>query len=288
MPELPEVETLKRQLQKVVKGKVVKSSECNWSKMVKPYSVLEFQKLIKNKKIKSISRLSKVLVLDLEGPLSLAIHLKLTGQLIFRPQKGKAVFGGHPQKGGLEDLPNKFTHLILNFSDGSILYFNDLRKFGWARLIDDQGVAQIVMEHGPEPLSKEFNLNYFQSIVKKYPNRFIKLILLDQKLIGGIGNIYCDESCFCAGILPMRLAASLEPIEIKKLYECINKIIDLAISKKGTSADTYVTLTGKPGGMVPFLKVYGRKGKKCRRCGEEIRRIKLNGRGTHYCSECQK
>jgi len=288
MPELPEVETLRLELAKAIKGKTIKSAECNWPKMIRPFSVLEFQKKIKNKKIVKIDRRSKVLVIDLAGPLSLAIHLKLTGQLIFQPKNGKVIMGGHPQKGGMAGLPNKFTHLILKFTDGSVLFFNDLRKFGWARLIDDIGVAQIVVEHGPEPLSKEFTLKYFNSIIKKYPNRKIKLILLDQKLIGGIGNIYCDESCFCARILPMRQAITLKPSEIKKLFICINSVIKLAIAKKGTSADTYVRLSGQPGGMVPYLKVYGRKGLKCKRCGGIINRIKVNTRGTHYCLDCQQ
>jgi formamidopyrimidine-DNA glycosylase len=214
--------------------------------------------------------------------------LKLTGQLIFRPKRGRAVMGGHPQKGGGQGLPNKFTHLIFNFSDGSFLYFNDLRKFGWARLVDDRGVSEIVSAHGPEPLSKEFSLAYLQAVIIKYPNRKLKQILLDQTLIGGIGNIYCDESCFCAKIRPTRIAKKITLAEVKKLHQCINGVIRLAISKKGTSADTYVRLSGQPGGMVPYLKVYGRKGEKCKRCGGLIDRIKVNGRGTHFCPKCQK
>jgi formamidopyrimidine-DNA glycosylase len=293
MPELPEVETLRRELTKAIVGKTIKSASCDWFKMVKPLSVSEFQSKIKNKKIVGIQRRSKVLIFDLAGPLSLLIHLKLTGQLIFRPYKLKAdgyglVIGGHPQKGGFKNLPNKFTHLIIDFTDGSILYFNDLRKFGWARLVDDAGVAEMIGKHGPEPLTKEFNLAYFQSVLKKYPNRKIKQILLDQKLIGGLGNIYCDEACYCAKILPVRIVRKIKPAEAKKLFVCINRIIKLAISKKGTSADTYVQLDGRPGGMMPYLKVYGRKGEKCGRCGGIVERMKLNGRGTHFCRHCQK
>jgi formamidopyrimidine-DNA glycosylase len=175
----------------------------------------------------------------------------------------------------------------LFFNDGSKLFFNDLRKFGWARLIDDKGVNEIIESHGPEPLTKEFTAKYLAALVKKYPNRKIKQILLDQKLIGGIGNIYADESCFCAGILPIRIAGKIKPAEIKKLYKCINRIIKLAIAKKGTSADTYVRTNGQPGGMEPYLKVYGREGEKCKRCGGTINKIKLNGRGTHFCPKCQ-
>ncbi|MFA6410342.1 MAG: bifunctional DNA-formamidopyrimidine glycosylase/DNA-(apurinic or apyrimidinic site) lyase [Candidatus Buchananbacteria bacterium] len=300
MPELPEVETLRRELVKAIKGKTIKSAVCNWLKMVRPLTVLEFQTKIKNKKIIGVNRKSKVLILDLAGPLALLIHLKLTGQLIFRDQtaclpagrseirKKTLVVGGHPQKGGLDNLPNKFTHLILNFTDGSKLFFNDLRKFGWARLVNDLGVAEMIEKHGPEPLTKEFSFLYFQTILKKYPNRKIKQILLDQALISGLGNIYVDESCFCAKVLPMRTAKSLKPEEIKKLFSCIPEILKFAIAKKGTSADTYVQLNGQPGGMVPYLKVYGRKGQKCKRCGGVVEKIKLNGRGTHFCRSCQK
>lgn len=304
MPELPEVETLRRELVSAIKGKTIKSASLDWPKMVKPLTAEQFRQKIKGKKIVDVKRRSKVLIFDLSGPLSLVIHLKLTGQLVYQAGKlaskqvSKRVVGGHPlplrpseaspQKGGLDNLPNKFTHVIFDFNDGSKLYFNDMRKFGWARLVDDLGVAEIIERHGPEPLTKEFSLSYFLSILNKYPNRKIKQILLDQKLIGGLGNIYCDESCFCAKILPTRIAKKIKPAETKKLFSCINQVIKLAIAKKGTSADTYVQLDGRPGGMVPYLKVYGRKGEKCRRCGGMIERIKVNGRGTHFCESCQK
>ncbi|MFA5021484.1 MAG: bifunctional DNA-formamidopyrimidine glycosylase/DNA-(apurinic or apyrimidinic site) lyase [Patescibacteria group bacterium] len=303
MPELPEVETLRRELNSIIKGKVIKSAVCNWPKMVKPLTVLEFQNQIKNKKITDIKRKAKVLILDLAGPLSLLIHLKLTGQLIYRDKKTenrnqRLVVGGHPlplrssetnpQKGGSNGLPNKFTHLTLNFSDGSKLFFNDLRKFGWAKLVDDSGLAEVIEKHGPEPLTKEFTFKYFLAILKKYPNRKIKQILLDQNLISGLGNIYADESCFWAKVRPTRVNKTLKPEEIKKLFYCIPKILKFAIGKKGTSANTYVRLSGQPGGMEPYLKVYGRKGEKCQRCGGVVEKIKLNGRGTHFCPKCQK
>ncbi len=305
MPELPEVETLRRELNSALKGRTVKSAEVNWHKMVKPLTIPEFCRKIIGQKILNVGRRSKVLVIDFAGPLSLAIHLKMTGQLIYRvgklanrpayafglrrgKQVGKFIVGGHPQNGGLVDLPNKFTHLTLYFTDGSVLFFNDLRKFGWARLIDDRGVAEIIEAHGPEPLTKEFSLKYFESMIKKYPNRKIKQILMDQKHIGGIGNIYADESCFCAKILPAKISKKIKPAEIFRLYRCINSVIKLAIAKKGTSADTYVRSNGKPGDMVPYLKVYGREGEKCKRCGGVVKKIKLNGRGTHFCPQCQK
>jgi formamidopyrimidine-DNA glycosylase len=165
------------------------------------------------------------------------------------------VMGGHPQRGGASELPNKYTHIIINFSDGSTLYFNDLRKFGWMRVLDDGDLQKIESNLGIEALDSKFNLKKFEEIINRYPRRNIKQLLLDQKLIAGIGNIYADESCFCAGILPTRVVGKINKKEANKLLLCIKKILKLAISKGGTSSDTYVQLTGKPGGFVPYLKV---------------------------------
>ncbi len=287
MPELPEVETLKRQLQ-VIRGKTVLRSEVDWAKMVKPLSVKEFQKRIKGQTIAGITRRAKVLLVDLVGPLTLAIHLKMTGQLIYVPKQGKLVFGGHPQAEGLKDLPNKFTHLILFFTDGSKLFFNDVRKFGWAKLINDDQYRQLVAGFGMEPLESRFSLEHFKSILNRYPKRNIKMVLMDQKMVAGVGNIYADETCFCAGVLPNRSVKSLKATEIQKLYDCVIAILKLGIEKKGTSSANYVQLSGQPGGMVPHLKVYGRKGQKCKRCRGIIQRITLNQRGTHFCPVCQE
>ncbi len=293
MPELPEVETLRRELNSAIKSKTIKDVWLDWAKMIKPLREAEFRKKIISKKIVDVSRRAKMLILKLSDGNFLLIHLKMTGQLIYQPKKLQAtsyklVVGGHPQKGGVEGLPNKFTHIIITFTDGSILYFNDLRKFGWMRLVDKFQVDKLLKEFGVEPLTQEFTLENFKQIINRYPNRKIKQTLMDQSLVSGVGNIYADESCFCAKIKPTRAVKSLKPIETKNLFICIPKILNFAISKKGTSADTYVQLDGKPGGMVPYLKVYNRAGQKCRRCGSIIKKIRQNGRGTHFCLKCQK
>lgn len=288
MPELPEVETLRRELSIAIRGKIIKSALVNWPKMVKPLTPAKFSQKIKNKKIITVSRLAKILKIELSGGLFLIVHLKLTGQLIFQAKKGGSVVGGHPQKGGLENLPNKFTHIIINFKDDSKLFFNDLRKFGWMRIITKQEFNRLESQFGVEPLNKSFTAAKLKETIKKYPRRKIKQILMDQKLIAGVGNIYADESCFCAGIIPSRLAGRLKAKEINKLHQCLLRILRLAIAKRGTSADTYVQLDGRPGGFVPYLKVYGRRGQPCKKCGRLIERIKLNGRGTHFCHYCQK
>jgi len=290
MPELPEVETLRRELDKAVAGKIIKDFSVDFLKMIRPDSLPSFRKKVLNKKILAVERHAKILFFKLSGDKFIIIHLKLTGQLIFVPENKnkKKIAGGHPQRGGLDNLPNKFTRAIFSFADGSKLFFNDLRKFGWLKMIDKSEVDKLVGGLGVEPLSAKFNFLEFKNILTRYPKRKIKQILLDQKLISGIGNIYADESCFCARILPWRLARSLNQRDARLLFICIVKILKLAISKKGTSADTYVRTSGEPGEMLKYLKVYGRKGKKCLRCSGRVERIKLNGRGTHYCDGCQK
>jgi len=288
MPELPEVETLRRQLVLAINNRTIESTDIKFFGSISPLKPAEFKKRISNKKVVNVKRRAKVLIIELTGGLFLLIHLKMTGQLIFQPKSGRVVIGGHPQKGGDQGLPNKFTRVIIRFKDGSNLFFNDLRKFGWMKLIDKNELNKIDQGFGIEPLSAGFTLKKFEEILNKHKNRGIKQNLLDQKLIAGIGNIYADESCFCAGILPFRLTKKFNSAEVKKLYKCIIKILKLAVSKKGTSADTYLHLDGRPGGMAPYLKVYGRNDQRCRCCGSKIIKIKLNGRGTHFCNKCQQ
>jgi len=288
MPELPEVETLRRELVPAVRGKTVKAVKVKWPKIVKPSSPASFSARLRGKKIISIKRRAKVLILELSSGDYLAVHLKMTGQLIYKRKSGKIIAGGHPQEGGLDNLPNKYTHIIIEFTDKSVLYFNDLRKFGWMRVVNNKELEKIDNNFGIEALDTKFNFKRFKEILNRYPNRKIKQVLMDQKLIAGIGNIYADEACFCAGILPTRIVKDISDVEIKKLLSCIKKILKLAISKGGTSYNTYVQLSGKPGGFVPYLKVYGRKGEKCKKCGGIIERIKVGGRGTQFCRSCQK
>lgn len=287
MPELPEVETLKRDL-KIVKGQTIKSVSVDWPKTVLPLSIKSFQAKLKNKKIINIKRRAKMLIFELSDKNSILVHLKMTGQLIYQPKEGKIVYGGHPQEGGADNLPNKFTRVVIQFKDGSTLFFNDMRKFGWMRLVDQKQLHDITDKYGVEPLIKDFTLERLKEILKRYPNRKIKHLLGDQSLIAGLGNIYLDESCWCAKIKPTRIVSSLKPKEIKALFNCIPKILKLAIFKNGTSFSDYVQLDGKQGRMVKWLKVYNKAGQKCSRCKSVIKKIKLNQRGTHFCPNCQK
>ncbi|HYC83442.1 MAG TPA: bifunctional DNA-formamidopyrimidine glycosylase/DNA-(apurinic or apyrimidinic site) lyase [Candidatus Paceibacterota bacterium] len=287
MPELPEVETLRREL-KILTGKKISETTVKHPKAVLPLSPAEFAALLKGRQIKALQRRAKVLMLKLSGGHSLLIHLKMTGQLIYVAAGQKPVAGGHPQKGGLDDLPNRYTHIWFDFTDGSKLYFNDLRKFGWMKAVSDETAAALTKHVGPEPLGSAFTPSYLQDIFARHPKRTVKQILLDQTLIAGIGNIYADESCYLARILPMRRAGGLTPAEIKKLHQAIIGVLKLSIKKKGTSARDYVRSDGTPGGFNAYLNVYGQSKKTCSRCGGAISKIKFQGRGTHFCPRCQK
>lgn len=298
MPELPEVETIRRDLVQHIKGESIKNAKLITSKTVRNQAVF-FVNYLKNRKVKDITRRGKLLVFELEHKRGekenkfMLIHLKMTGQLIF--VKGKnSLAGGHSlsdksfEKAIGGALPNKHTRVIFYFSSSSILFFNDLRRFGYVEIVDKKKLDKILLEnYGPEPLTLGLTVDYLQNIFKNRTAN-IKSILLNQKLIAGLGNIYVDEALFLAKIKPERLGKSLGKDEIKRLHHAINNVIEKAIYNRGTTFNNYVDSQGKKGGFVSFLQVYGRGNKACYRCGELIKKVKLAGRGTHYCPNCQK
>jgi formamidopyrimidine-DNA glycosylase len=217
----------------------------------------------------------------------LLVHLKMTGQLIFK-QKNKLLVGGHNVSVKDLDLPNKFTRVIFYFADGSQLFFNDMRRFGYLKLVSKEEKEKIVKNNfGIEPLTTDYTLEAFTALFKKRKTN-IKALLLNQKLISGIGNIYADEVCFCARVLPFRSVQSLTKLEIKKLFSCVEHVLKIAINNRGTTFSDYVDSEGNIGKHVDFLNVYGRNREKCKRCKHIILKKKHAGRGTHYCSSCQK
>jgi formamidopyrimidine-DNA glycosylase len=286
MPELPEVETIKRELTRTLTGKIISEVHVLWPKTVSPTSANSFTELVINKKILGLERRAKMILIHLSGHLSLIIHLKMTGQLIFVPHAGKIITGGHPTAD--IQTPGRHTRLFFTFRDKSHLYFNDLRKFGWFKILDEKLKRYIDTEIGAEPLSCKFTMVYFKETLQRYPNRTVKQILLDQHLIAGIGNIYADESAHLSGIRPMRKVKTLTEKEITDLHRHIIAVLKFSIQKKGTSAKNYVRSNGEKGGFVPHLLVYGRKDEACKKCGELILKTKHAGRGTHYCPKCQK
>lgn len=304
MPELPEVQTIVSELDKKIKGKAIKDAKVFKFKSVRPMNK-KFVQLVKGRKVLGVVRHAKMIIIELSGKKYLLIHLKMTGQLVFQSKTGQGVSGGHPiplpakikaiaayplSGGNVKNygLPSKFTRVMFDLSGGSKLYFNDIRRFGWIKFVDEKLYREETAKYGLEPLSDDFTLENFTRAIKRYPNRKVKQVLMDQTLIAGIGNIYADEADFAAGIMPTRPAGKLTAQEISALYKAIPRILKLAVKMKGTSADTYVTTSGEEGQMMKYLKVYGRPGEKCRGCSGTIHKMKIGGRGTHYCPSCQK
>jgi formamidopyrimidine-DNA glycosylase len=281
MPELPEVETIRRGLEEVIVNRAIVSVDVLDEKPIRNL-VDDFKVGVINQKIDSIERVGKLLLIKLKSGKYLACHLKMTGQLVFEGDK-KVVQGGHEIEG---QEGNKYTRVIFGFEDGSKLFFNDLRKFGYLHLISEEEKVLVESRFGPDPTRGELSLSGFTELVQNR-NRLIKALLLDQQLIAGIGNIYADESCFKAGVMPDRRANSLSAKEIKKLQVAIVQILNKAVECNGTTFRNYADSAGKSGNYSDYLCVFGRDGEECLVCGEIIQKQKTAGRGTHYCDNCQ-
>lgn len=287
MPELPEVETIARELQRVMPQSRITAVQVSLPKMVKVPLVI-FRRAVIRSTVKKVHRRAKLLLMDLSSGQTILIHLKMAGQLIWRARSGQLRVGGHPIPQGTENLPNKYSHVIFVTNRGT-LFFNDQRQFGFVKLhptkhlehwLEDQGF-------GPEPLSDDFTLPVFEDILKRHRVKRVKPTLLDQTVIAGIGNIYADEALFYAKVRPTRRINTLSTSERRKLWQGIRHVMNLSIRKKGTTADAYRTANGQKGGMMPFLRVYGRGGLPCKRCDGTVKKITLAGRGTHFCPSCQ-
>ncbi|MEI7452502.1 MAG: bifunctional DNA-formamidopyrimidine glycosylase/DNA-(apurinic or apyrimidinic site) lyase [Candidatus Falkowbacteria bacterium] len=290
MPELPEVETVRRDLDAAVTKKKIKVVEILSRTTIKNQPA-DFLRFLKDAKFIAVERIGKLLIFSLSDKKHwLLIHLKMTGQLIY--QDGKKVLAGGHILGGKNgafggNLPGKATRFYLELADKSKLFFNDQRNFGYAKIVDADELEIIKAKYGIEPLQANFILKSFAAIFAGR-NKNVKALLLDQNLIAGIGNIYADETLFAAGILPARIAKSLTPAEIKKLFAAIKTIIAKAIKNRGTTFSDYIDAHGHRGGFSKFLQVYGRAKEKCYKCGTILKKAKIAGRGTVFCEKCQK
>ncbi|MBI2074899.1 MAG: bifunctional DNA-formamidopyrimidine glycosylase/DNA-(apurinic or apyrimidinic site) lyase [Candidatus Levybacteria bacterium] len=282
MPELPEVETIRLGLQKYLVGHTILDVDIRMAKIFQGE-----KKNVIGAKITDIKRIGKVLIVELNNEFLIAIHLKLTGQLIYRGERVSRVPRVSRVKIGGE-LPNKFTHVIFHLDRNSVLYYNDMRKFGWIRIVENSKLKMqsFFKDLGPEPF-KDLTFSKFIKIVQSSKTP-IKLVLMDQKKIGGIGNIYANEALFDAGIDPRRPAKQISEEEAKKLYSSILKVLKNGIKYGGSSDVNFVNALGEDGSYQEHFLVYGRKGEKCRRCGLVIKKIKLGGRGTYFCPACQR
>jgi formamidopyrimidine-DNA glycosylase len=286
MPELPEVETVRRGLHDLIIGRKVVAAQHDTPKSF-PNASRDVAEFLIGAKITDVRRRAKVLMIDLSTAYTVIIHLKMTGQLVFR---GESIFGaGHPNGSLIGELPDRSTRVTLTFSDGSHLYFNDQRKFGWMKLMPTLEVpnSSFMQKVGPEPLEDDFTPQAFAVRFARRARTSIKAALLDQTVIAGVGNIYADESLWGAKIHPLRLVNTITPDEFTTLYTELRAVMNLAIEKGGSTDKNYVNAEGKRGSYMDFARVFRREGKACPRCGTIIIKFKAAGRGTHVCPHCQ-
>lgn len=274
MPELPEVETVKRSLSEHIIGRSITGVTVHQDTVIKTPDSCDFVSRITGQSFSYINRRGKYLLFGLSRGSILVAHLRMTGRLVYAP----------------EDEPVlKHTHVIFHLDNSFQLRFTDQRRFGCLWLVSGKGIECIsgLCSLGPEPLGPEFTRHALAELLKGRKTK-MKALLLDQRLIAGIGNIYADEILFHSGIHPERAASSLTGIEIDRLWEAARQVLDEAVQHRGTSFSDYVDGRGEKGTHQNHLKVYQREGSPCARCGSEIQRIKVGSRSSYYCSGCQK
>lgn len=356
MPELPEVETVRRGLDKLIVGLKVKQVTSDNPRSF-PNTETDVRLFLVGSSIKSVRRRAKVLMIDLSTNYTLVIHLKMTGQMVYVADKSRSNDGlvestaaknmsqgvmvggvaptfadipkdderkvganrpagpastetdvpsdeqkittvsanetrfgaGHPNDSLIGKLPDKSTRVTINFSDGANLFFNDQRKFGWMKLMPTAEVPNIdfMRKVGPEPLESNFSPEQFRQRFERRARTSIKAALLDQTVIAGIGNIYADESLWMSKIHPLRLVGSISNDEFESLYHSVRDVMSLSIEKGGSTDRNYVDAEGRRGSYMDFANVFRREGQSCNRCGNEIIKTRVAGRGTHTCPVCQ-
>lgn len=287
MPELPEVETIRRGLEKLVVGKKIKSISSDNPKSF-PNAEADVDSFIREASVIDVRRRAKVLMIDMTSGYSLVIHLKMTGQLVFVGEQRWG--GGHPTNSLVHALPDRSTRVIFEFSDGSHLYFNDQRKFGWIKLYPTIEIPNIdfMQKVGPEPLEDSFSNQIFIERVRKRNNTTIKAAILDQTTLAGVGNIYADESLWGACIHPASRVKNINDEQLSLLFEQIKKVLVLSIEKGGSTDKNYIDAEGRRGSYLSFASVFRRQGQSCKRCDNMIEKIRVAGRGTHICQVCQR
>ncbi len=288
MPELPEVETVRVGLERLLPGREVAAVRFDWAKSF-PNAPADVEQFLAGARITTVKRRAKVLMIELSTGYSLVIHLKMTGQLVFRSPTAR--FGaGHPNESLIGELPDRSTRVTLAFTDGSQLFFNDQRKFGWMRLLPTAEIMNLdfFKKVGPEPLAADFTKQQFRQRLLRRKNSSIKAVLLDQTVVAGIGNIYADESLWGAKIHPATLVRDITPAKSEHLFIELQFVLALAIEKGGSTDKNYVNAEGKKGSYMSFARVFRRENLACPRCGTMIIKTRVAGRGTHTCPSCQK
>jgi formamidopyrimidine-DNA glycosylase len=289
MPELPEVETVRRGLERLIVGRQVLD--------VKVYNQKSFQaaepdvsEFLLKATVLRARRRAKVLIIDLSSGYSLVTHLKMTGQLVFRGDETWAA--GHPTDSFVAELPDRSTRIEFKLSGDAKLFFNDQRKFGWVKLLPTIEVENIdfLKKVGPEPLSGDPKLGQvFLTNIRRHNNSVIKAALLDQTVVAGIGNIYADESLWAAKVHPATRVRDLSDAKLKNILKQAIAVMTKSIESGGSTMKNYIRADGSKGDYLEkFAQVFRREGQPCRRCGTIIEKIRVAGRGTHICPHCQK
>lgn len=305
MPELPEVETIKLGLQKKIVGLKITKIRIN-----SPKSFIGNPKKVQGKKVLNIWRRAKILGIDLSSYQSSAtsrqtknkkslkaedrrlttilFHLKMSGQLIY--DDSKRFIGGHPTPDMVGKMPNNHTRVIFSFSDGSHLYFNDQRRFGWIRVVDSGQISgdSSLKNLGPEPLEKTFTWQILKQNLLKHKSMPVKVAIMDQSVVSGVGNIYANEACFDAKLDPRTKVGEMNDNQFKALYHGMVKSLKDGIKHGGSSRAHFVDAEGHKGYFLDYAYCYGRDKHPCKKCGTEIKKIQLGGRGTYLCPSCQK
>lgn len=269
MPELPEVETIVRQLRaRGVEGREILSVKVNWARTVEPLSAARFSREVRGKTIVEISRTGKWMLFALSSGQTIMVHLRMAGSFSMSP--------------------GPFDRIVMKLNDGVTLYYRDTRKFGRWKLVNDP--ETILGKLGPDALTRRFTLNYF-SVALGSRNRMIKPLILDQSIVAGLGNIYADEALWEAKIHPRRLSDSLSDAELKQLFKAIKHVLTAGVRNRGTSLGdgktNYRDVEGSSGGHREQVKAYGRAGKPCERCAAMLKKSVVAQRGTTYCPSCQ-
>ena len=318
MPELPEVETVRRGLAELLPGRVVARTVVFDSPKSFPNAPADVEQFLHGARVMAVRRRAKVLMIDLDTHYSLVVHLKMTGQLVFRqnsrhnarvsPKKSRGprkvaqdfsadtarevddFAGGHPNDSLVGELPDRSTRVQIDFTDGSRLFFNDQRKFGWVKLLPTDGVKNLpfMQKVGPEPLDPQTRAEDFIQRIRRRQNSMIKPAFLDQAVIAGVGNIYADEALWAAQIHPQTRVKNISDQQLNTLFNELRQILQLSIDQGGSTDKNYVDAEGRKGNYLTFAHVFRREGQACHRHpDQEVIKLKVAGRGTHICPVCQ-
>src|SRR4051795_11778599 len=281
MPELPEVETVARDLRSRILGATITGARCSWPRTLRTHTLEAFEEAVAGRRVEAVWRRAKQIVIELSGDAALTIHLKMTGQLFVVPA---------------ETPQDPYVRLVLELADGREVRFRDIRKFGriglygrdpvTGELVTEVGGSSVFGAFGPEPLDPDFDVRSFRKRLRQRKGR-LKPLLLDQSFLAGVGNIYADEALWASRLHPLRTARTLRPADERNLYTEVRRILAEAVERRGSSIDDYTAPHGD-GAMQEHLQVYQRTGEPCPRCGRPVKRIVIGARSTHFCSWCQR